>query len=86
MLQLLLAAPSSGSGKTTALSLMAGLLHPYSGSVKFSCKKNPTAMLPANSGDLFLHDTVRGDLEPRIRDGGRRQWRRRRRCWAPRIF
>ena len=60
-----------GSGKTTALSLMAGLLHPYSGSVKFSCKKNPTAMLPANSGDLFLHDTVRGDLEQAAAHTGR---------------
>lgn len=52
-----------GSGKTTALSLMAGLLRPYSGAVKLPREKNPVAMLPANSGDLFLRNTVREDLE-----------------------
>ena len=63
----------NAAGKTTALSVAAGLLKPYSGKVevfgkKLSSYKNGTlyknclAMLPQDVQTVFLRDTVREDL------------------------
>lgn len=50
---------ANGSGKTTALSMLAGLLPPYSGKIK---RLVDTVLLPQNSKALFLQDTVGEDL------------------------
>ena len=63
----------NASGKTTALSVAAGLLRPYSGKVEVFCKKisayksgelykNCVAMLPQDVQTVFLRDTVGEDL------------------------
>ena len=64
----------NGSGKTTALSAAAGLLRPYSGTIKVFGKnqkayKNRSlyreclAMLPQDVQTVFLKSTVRAELE-----------------------
>ena len=64
----------NGSGKTTALSAAAGLLKPYSGSIKVFGKKlkeyknrslyrECLAMLPQDVQTVFLKSTVRQELE-----------------------
>ena len=63
----------NASGKTTALSVAAGLLKPYSGKIEVFGKKisayksgelykNCVAMLPQDVQTVFLRDTVRADL------------------------
>lgn len=50
---------SNGAGKTTALSVMAGLLRPQSGKV---IKSGKTALLPQDPRTLFLRPTLEEDL------------------------
>ncbi len=63
----------NGSGKTTTLSVAAGLNRPYSGKVEVfgqklqSCKgqslyRNCLTLLPQDVQTVFLHDTVREEL------------------------
>ncbi|MBO4934399.1 MAG: ATP-binding cassette domain-containing protein [Clostridia bacterium] len=63
----------NASGKTTALSVAAGLLKAYSGKVEVFGKKisayksgelykNCVAMLPQDVQTVFLHETIRDDL------------------------
>jgi len=65
---------ANGSGKTTALNVIAGLLKPYRGTVKInntklkeyrnnSLYKNNLALLPQNPQTVFVKDTVCEDLE-----------------------
>nr|WP_319489058.1 ATP-binding cassette domain-containing protein [uncultured Caproiciproducens sp.] len=49
----------NGTGKSTALGIMAGIYKPYRGKVKVSGR---TALLPQNPQALFLKNTVEGDL------------------------
>lgn len=51
----------NGAGKSTTLSLLAGLRQPYRGKIKSLSSK--TALLPQNPQTLFVKDTVMGDLE-----------------------
>lgn len=52
----------NGTGKTTTLSIMAGLYKPYRGKVKWMEKGIKTAMLPQNPQELFEWPTVREEL------------------------
>ena len=52
----------NGGGKTTALSVMAGLEKPYRGRVVFN-KESAAVMLPQNPQGVFTHKTVLLDLE-----------------------
>lgn len=57
----------NGSGKTTALSLMVGLLKPYRGEVRIFENKSDNnggviGMLPQNPQTLFVKSTVESDL------------------------
>ncbi len=64
---------SNGSGKSTLLSCAAGLLRPYSGSVKLFSKKlknyqndelyKKIALLTQDVYNVFLHDTVREEFK-----------------------
>ncbi|MCR4563092.1 MAG: ATP-binding cassette domain-containing protein [Clostridiales bacterium] len=65
---------ANGSGKTTALSCIAGLIKPYSGKVKVFGKKvseyknnslyiNCVTLLPQDIGTVFLKNTVKEELE-----------------------
>ena len=49
----------NGTGKTTTLSLIGGLLKPYRGEIRL---KGRTATLPQNPQTLFVKKTVREDL------------------------
>ena len=49
----------NGTGKTTSLKLLAGLLKPYRGAVS---RHGPVGVLPQNPQALFLKKTVREDL------------------------
>ncbi len=51
----------NGAGKSTALSLLAGLKKPYRG--KVIIKKEETALLPQNVQNLFTEKSVYADLE-----------------------
>ncbi len=55
---------SNGTGKTTLLHTIAGILEPYSGSVTVGSKDVPAraGLLPQNPQSLFLMDTVEKDL------------------------
>lgn len=64
----------NGTGKTTTLSLIAGINHPYRGRIMLrgrECKKikdkelyrNFLGVLPQNPQNLFVKDTVLGDLK-----------------------
>lgn len=55
---------SNGTGKTTLLHTIAGILKPYSGSVSIGTKDSPAraGLLPQNPQSLFLMDTVEKDL------------------------
>ncbi|MBO4415799.1 MAG: ATP-binding cassette domain-containing protein [Lachnospiraceae bacterium] len=64
----------NGSGKTTALNAAAGLIKPYSGTVKLFSKKlkeyknqslynRCLAMLPQDVRTLFMYNTVREELQ-----------------------
>lgn len=66
----------NGSGKTTALNAAAGLIKPYEGCIKVFGKKlkeyknqslynKCLSMLPQDVQTLFLHNTVREELEGR---------------------
>ncbi len=53
----------NGAGKTTALSIMAGLLTPYRGKVQVGTKNAPSmCVLPQNPSMLFTKKTVWEDL------------------------
>ncbi len=65
---------ANGSGKTTALSCIAGLIKPYSGKVKVFGKKvseyknnslyiNCVTLLPQDIGTVFLKNTVKEELD-----------------------
>ena len=50
----------NGAGKTTALSLLAGVRRPYRGKIVISGK---TALLPQDPQTLFVHNTVAQELD-----------------------
>lgn len=50
----------NGAGKSTALSIAAGILKPYSGKVRI---KDKTGMLPQEPMTMFLKETLLEDLE-----------------------
>ena len=58
----------NGAGKTTLIKLLAGILRPVAGTVRFDGKKNPAtgrngiAYLPQNPALLFARDSVREEL------------------------
>lgn len=52
----------NGTGKTTTLSVIAGLYKPYRGKVKWYDKEIKVAMLPQNPQELFECSTVREEL------------------------
>ncbi len=65
---------ANGTGKTTALQVVAGLRRPYRGAVRIDGKplkaygggalyRGKLALLPQNPQTLFLQDTVRADLD-----------------------
>jgi energy-coupling factor transport system ATP-binding protein len=67
----------NGTGKTTMLGVMAGLLKPYRGQVAIDGRKitefksgelyrNNLVLLPQNPKALFVHDTVREELEESV--------------------
>jgi energy-coupling factor transporter ATP-binding protein EcfA2/uncharacterized membrane protein len=56
----------NGTGKSTALTLMAGLNKPQRGTVK---RTGTAGLLPQNPQTLFLKKTVREDLADGLRDG-----------------
>ncbi len=68
----------NGAGKTTALSLMAGLLTPYRGKVRIKGEPihaglwgSVVSVLPQNPQTLFTKKTVREDLQELCTDTGR---------------
>lgn len=76
--ELLCVLGANGSGKTTALKVCAGLLRPWSGSVRIFGKKinsrggaelyrSCLAYLPQDPVSAFVSDSVRGDLEEILR-------------------
>lgn len=62
----------NGSGKTTTLSLLAGLHRPQQGKVR-SCESARIALLPQDPQTLFVRATVRGELEELLRGTDRTQ-------------
>ena len=68
----------NGAGKSTTLSLMAGLQRPYRGKVKIKGKKPEDhgeklfrgllGVLPQDPQSVFVSDTVRGELEEMLDD------------------
>ncbi len=52
----------NGSGKTTALSLIAGINKPYRGKINFSDKALKVSMLPQNPQALFVAKSVEDEL------------------------
>ncbi len=56
----------NGSGKTTTLSLLAGLHRPQQGKVR-NCENARIALLPQDPQTLFVRATVRGELEELLR-------------------
>lgn len=60
----------NGAGKTTALSVMAGLLKPYSGKLVFNSKDKPKCvLLPQDPQTLFLKNTVYEEISRILSDG-----------------
>ncbi|WP_102337607.1 ABC transporter ATP-binding protein [Collinsella provencensis] len=69
---------ANGTGKSTALGVLAGLLQPYRGDVQVFGRKlrrgelatstGGVGMLPQDSQCLFAEDTVRADLEEMLLD------------------
>ena len=57
----------NGTGKTTSLKLLAGLLKPYRGNVKID---GSMGVLPQNPQALFVKKTVREDLLEILKDSG----------------
>ena len=55
----------NGAGKSTALSLIAGLNRPYRGLIRLG---GSVGMLPQNHQALFVKKTVREDLDEALRD------------------
>ena len=66
----------NGSGKTTALSVMAGLKKPYRGKV-LSDEEQRIIMLPQNPQSIFSHKTVMLDLEEML-DGSESDYEEKR--------
>lgn len=62
----------NGSGKTTMLSVLAGLFKPIRGSIKRNgnqktpAKTNDIVLLTQNPKTMFIHDTVREDLQESV--------------------
>ncbi len=52
---------ANGSGKTTALSVIGGLMKPYRGSVKLACNMK-IGILPQDPSSVFVKNTVISDL------------------------
>lgn len=77
----------NGSGKSTLLQVMAGLLHPNAGSIRYQGKKRnrrslrgysrPIGYLPQNPEAYFLHETVEAELLAASRHGGEEGRKRR---------
>ena len=53
----------NGSGKTTALSVLSGIFKPARGSIKQLEKNQKRLLLPQNPKTIFVHDTVRAELD-----------------------
>ena len=58
----------NGTGKTTALSVIGGLMNPYRGKVSLRCKAGRIAMLPQNPQSIFIKNTVKEDLYEMFED------------------
>lgn len=56
----------NGTGKTTLLSILAGMRKPYRGKCKINGKT--TALMPQNPQTLFVRDTVREELLEALED------------------
>ncbi|MFD1394743.1 ABC transporter ATP-binding protein [Kroppenstedtia eburnea] len=77
----------NGSGKSTLLQVMAGLLHPNSGSIRYRGRKwtrrplrgrsRPIGYLPQNPEAYFLHETVEAELQAASRHAGEEGRQRR---------
>jgi energy-coupling factor transporter ATP-binding protein EcfA2 len=59
----------NGSGKSTLLKVVAGIIRPYMGSLKKTCRKS--GYMPQNLNTFFLSDTVGSELERARQEGSK---------------
>lgn len=57
----------NGSGKTTALFVLSGIFNPVRGHIKQIDKAQKRVLLPQNPKTLFVHDTLRAELDDAAR-------------------